>query len=285
MPGKVSRESAGRARRRDSERALNPALHGCETFDFGPMDMAELRNRLRAYPGFSVHAPLPTPPHYPGSPSTSFLLDPDPSKRQASLDMLQNTIGRAAAWGAKYVVVHFGGLHSDGLTADEIHALADSAANQLDDWARHRRMPLHVEYAAYNPGFATVQDLIELVASRSYLHVCLDVGHLRIGAQVLESDEWDMAAALAPYTRSMHLWTVRNRDDVRLYHHVPVHPQLSPAEGWIDIPRMLDVILRHSPECAVVFEPHDAYNPSPDWQGEGIAWVRDLVAGHRAQGK
>ena len=82
----------------DHECAMNPALHGCETFDFAPADLPLLRDRLCTVPAFSVHAPLPTPPGYPGSPVTSFLLDPDPVKRLASMDMLHQTIQLAAAW-------------------------------------------------------------------------------------------------------------------------------------------------------------------------------------------
>ena len=74
---------------RSFERCINLALHGCETFDFAPADLGVLRERLRAYQGFSIHAPLPTCPEYPGHAATSFLLDPDKVKRQASLDMLR----------------------------------------------------------------------------------------------------------------------------------------------------------------------------------------------------
>ena len=273
-----------RASERDggsNERALNPALHGCETFDFAPADLPALRERLRAWPAFSVHAPLPTPPDYPGSPAISFLLDPDPLKRRASLDMLHQTIQVAAEWGAWYVVVHFGGVHSDGLSAQDVRGLADGAAARLDSWAEMHGMPLHLEYAAYNPSFAAPEDLLDVVRRYPYLHVCLDVGHLRVGAEMLSVDEWKAARLLAPYTRSMHLWTARGREDVRRYYHVPVHPSLTPADGWIDVPRMLELVLAHDPDCAIVFEPHDLYNPDPNWQAEGIAWVRDIVVSYR----
>jgi sugar phosphate isomerase/epimerase len=269
-------------RDREYERALNPALHGCETFDFGSVDLPALRERLRAYAAFSVHAPLPTPPDYPGLPVTSFLLDPDPMKRQVSLDMLRQTIQMAAEWGSLYTVVHFGGVHSDGLSVSQVHELADRVAAQLNAWAKQHEMPLHLEYAAYNPSFATPEDLVALASGYAYLHVCMDVGHQRVGAEMLGRDEWEVARVLAPYTRSMHLWTMRGRADVRRYHHVPVHPSLTPSEGWIDIPRMLQLVLAHDPDCGIVFEPHDAYNPDLVWQAEGMAWVKQVVAGLRS---
>jgi len=268
---------------RSYERALNPALHGCETFDYGLQDLAPLRERLRAYPAFSVHAPLPTPDDYPGKPVTSFLLDSDVLKRRASLDMLRRTIEVAAEWGALYVVVHFGGVDSGGMSDPQVRELADSTASQLNAWAEQHDMPLHVEYSPYNPSFATPQDHIALVSRYPYLHICLDVGHLRIGADMLQVDEWDAARLLAPYVRSMHLWTTRGREDVRRYHHVPVHPSLRPAEGWADISGMLRLVLAHCPDCAVVFEPHDAYNPDPVWQAEGISWVMQIVESLRMQ--
>jgi sugar phosphate isomerase/epimerase len=263
------------------ECALNPALHGCETFDFAPADLPMLRRRLRGYDGFSVHAPLPTPPDYPGRASTSFLLDADPARRQASLDMLENTTRVAAEWGAQYVVVHYGGLHSDGLSPKEVNALADRAAEQLNAWANACDIHLHLEYSAYNPSFATPADLVSVVRRYASLQVCLDVGHLRIGAEMLGMDEREAAEMLAPYTRSMHLWTMRDREDVRRYHHVPVHPSLSPADGWIDIPEMLDLVLRCNPDCAIVFEPNEHYNPDRDWWAEGMEWVREIVDGYR----
>jgi len=266
---------------REPERALNPALHGCETFDFGPGDLDALRLALRAYPAFSVHAPLPTPPDYPGRPVTSFLLDPDAAKRQASLDMLRQTLALAGEWGALYVVVHLAGLHSDGLSDREVSALAEDAAARLDDWSATHRIPVHLEYAAYNPSFASPEQMVDLVGRYPHLHVCLDVGHLRVAAEILGIDEWHAAELLAPHTRSMHLWTARGRDDVRRYHHVPVHPSLTPEEGWIDIPGMLRLVLEHNPQCAVVFEPNWLYNPDREWQAEGMAWVEEIVAGHR----
>jgi hypothetical protein len=104
---------------------------------------------------------------------------------------------------------------------------------------------------------------------------------LRIGAQILDADEWELAGILAPWTRSLHLWTVRDRDDVRRYHHVPVHPTLGPEEGWIDIPGMLSLFLSQHADCAIVFEPHHAYEPSLAWQQEGMEWVKGIVRHYR----
>jgi sugar phosphate isomerase/epimerase len=263
------------------ERRLNLALHGCETFDFAPADLVALRERLRAFDAFSVHAPLPTDPAYPGRATTSFLLDPDPANRTASLKLLHRTVQTASEWGALYVVVHFGGLHSDGLSRPEVLELADQTAARLDAWAAQYSMPLHLEYAAYNPSFAAPGDLIALVSRYPHLHVCLDTGHARVGAEMLGIDEWDIVRALAPYTRSMHLWTIRGRVDVHRYHHVPVHPSLTPAGGWIDIPRWLDTVLSVQPACAIVFEPDDLYDPEPTWEAQGVEWVRELVARYR----
>ena len=128
------------------------------------------------------------------------------------------------------------------------------------------------------PSFDFVVPLIE----KHNVSVCLDVGHLRVGAEMLGLDELRAARLMAPYTRSVHLWTTRGRHDVRRYHHIPVHPSLTPADGWIDVPQMLELILTCSPQCAIVFEPGRLYNADPDWQAEGMAWVQGLVAGRGA---
>jgi sugar phosphate isomerase/epimerase len=263
---------------RNYERCLNRALNGYQVFDFGVADLRELRSRLYSMPSFSIHAPLPTPANYPAHASTSFLLDPDPTKRQATLDMLRRTVNVAAQWGAQYVVVHFGGLHSDGLSRAEVLSLARDAAGQLNTLSREHGVSLHIEYAAYNPSFAQPQELAELVSGHAGLDVCLDVGHARVGAQMLGLDEWQVVEVLAPYTQSMHLWTLRTRQDVRRYSHTPVHPTLAPAGGWLDIPRVLDMVLRHNPACDLVFESDSIFEPDADWQAEGEAWVRGLVA-------
>jgi sugar phosphate isomerase/epimerase len=266
---------------RNYERCTNRALDGCQVFDYGVADLRGLRSRLYSVPSFSIHAPVPTPASYPGPASTSFLLDPDPSKRQATLDMLRRTVNVAAQWGAQYVVIHFGGLHSDGLSKAEILELAHDAAAQLDVLGREQGMPLHIEYAAYNPGFSLPQELVELVSGYEGLDVCLDVGHARVGAMMLGLDEWEVFETLARYTRSVHLWTLRGREDVRRYRHTPVHPTLTPAGGWLDVPRVLDLVLRHDPACDLVFEIDSIYEPDPGWQAEGEEWIRGLIAPYR----
>jgi sugar phosphate isomerase/epimerase len=268
---------------RTYERRINVALHGCETFDFAPADLGGLREYLRTVPAFSVHAPLPTAPDYPGRAATSFLLDPDVAKREASLEMLHRTVQLAAEWGALYVVVHFAGLRSTGLSRSTVLELADQMAAELNGWAERCDLPLHIEYAAYNPSFATPEDLIDLVSRYSYLHACLDIGHVRVGAEMLGIDEWSIVRALAPHTHSMHLWTTRGLGDVRRYHHVPVHPTLTPAEGWIDIPRLLDAVLASQPDCSVVFEPDAHFNSDASWQAQGVDWVRQLVLPYRSR--
>jgi sugar phosphate isomerase/epimerase len=247
-------------------------------FDFAPEDLPALRDRLRRFPGFSVHAPLPTPVDYPGVPATSFLLDPDPAKRQASLDALRTTIKVASAWGARYVVVHFAGLHSRGMSPREVTALADDSAARLNALGERQGISLHLEYAAYNPSLAEPEHLVDLVQRYPMLGICLDVGHVRISAEMLGADEYAIAEVLAPHTRSMHLWTTRGREDARRFHHVPVHPSLTPAAGWIDIRAMLALAFSANPACGIVFEPSPYYNPDPVWQEEGMAWVRGLVS-------
>jgi sugar phosphate isomerase/epimerase len=263
---------------RDYARGLSRARYGCQVFDYGVAHLRELWNDLESMPSFSIHAPLPTPADYPGSASTAFLLDPDPSKRQATLDMLRRTVRLAAEWGARYVVVHFGGLHSDGLSKAEVWALARDAAAQLDALSHEHGVPLHIEYAAYNPSFALPQELAELVSGYDGLDLCLDVGHARVGALMLGLDEWGVLEALAPHTQSMHLWTLRTREDVRRYRHTPVHPTLTPAGGWIDIPRVLDLVLRRNPSCDLVFENDSIFQPDPGWMAEGEAWALGLAA-------
>jgi sugar phosphate isomerase/epimerase len=160
-----------------------------------------------------------------------------------------------------------------------VAALADRSAAQLNAWAEAHGMPLHLEYAAYNPSLAEPEHLVDLVQRYPMLDICMDVGHVRLSAEMLGIDEYEIARLLAPHTRSMHLWTTRGREDARRYHHVPVHPSLTPAEGWIDIPAMVELAVWGSSECSVVFEPSDRYNPDPAWQEEGIEWVRALVSG------
>jgi sugar phosphate isomerase/epimerase len=271
-------ETAYKMDERTYEQGMCRALNGCQVFDYGVTDLRTLRGQLYSVPSFSIHAPLPTPADYPGPASTSFLLDPDASKRQATLTMLRRTVNVAAQWGAKYVVVHFGGLHSDGLTRAEVHKLAHVAAGQLDALSREQGVPLHIEYAAYNPSYAHPQELADLVSSYAGLGICLDVGHARVGAQMLGLDEWALFEALAPHTQSMHLWTLRTREDARRYSHTPVHPTLTPAGGWIDVPRALELVLRHNPACDIVFESSSLFRADPGWIAEGEQWVRGLVA-------
>jgi sugar phosphate isomerase/epimerase len=254
------------------------ALNGCQVFDYGVGDLRALRSRLHSAVSFSFHAPMPTPASYPGHSSTSYLLDPDADKRRATMEMLRRTVNLAAQWGAQYVVVHFGGLHSEGLSRAEVHRLAHDAAAQLSALSLQHGVPVHIEYAAYNPSYSGPHELVDLVAGYEGVSVCLDVGHARIGAQMLGLDEWEVYETLAPYTQSVHLWTLRDREDARRYRHTPVHPTLTPSGGWIDVPQVVDLVLRHNPACDFVFEWDSIYEPDPGWQAEGEAWVRQMVA-------
>lgn len=230
---------------------------GCvEFFDLGAEALSALPLTIRAMaaegrPRFSFHSPLFRSADDPGSGVTCFFLSQDDAQRERSFRLLGTTLASARFHGAAYVVCHLTFAPSDTRDPRLAEALARTSCARMAELSLAYGIPIDVEFAAYSDAFHDAEVFADMVDTHPELGVCIDLGHVHLGARLRGRDEFDDVAALAPGARSMHLWNTRGEGAGR---HVPLHPSQDPAEGWIDVERALALALAHNPDLNIVFE-------------------------------
>lgn len=260
---------------------LHRGLGRAEFFDYAPGDLESLGEALEGLAGegrhaFSFHAPIVRPGYFPFPGETCFFLNEDPAKRALSLALLGDTVAQASHWGAEYVVAHLTYGPSDTLERPLALRLAAEACALLASLSRESGVPLDIEFAAYSPAFDRPEDFLAAVTEHPELGLCLDVGHAFLGAERRQADFLADVAILAPWARSVHLWNTQGLDRGRGHGHVPLHPSQAPAEGWIDMERVLDRVLEGNPAVRIIFEyPVAAMTAEIE---AGYDWIAELVS-------
>ncbi len=253
-----------------------------EFYNLPQDDIPRLKRQLRSLGlSASVHTPLVSTPWYPAPPTWTFLCDLDKEKRELNLKLVRQTLEHAIDLGADYVVAHFPAPPSTTVDGMDYAALRDIAWDSVDRLARFSEqhgVPIHVEGFGPSP-FLNAEFLVHVLKSYPCLRYCFDTGHLHVAAKRDGFDLHYLAARLAPYVGSIHLWNARDMSDYLAYRHIPVHPSQTPPEGWADIPRLLGLLLRQSDCCNLVFESGQRYPQElggHDYR-EGVEWVKELV--------
>ncbi|HHT9152461.1 MAG TPA: sugar phosphate isomerase/epimerase family protein, partial [Candidatus Hypogeohydataceae bacterium YC40] len=57
--------------------------------------------------------------------------------------------------------------------------------------------------------------------------------------------------------------------------HLPLHPSQKPHEGWVDVEKVLEIVLSANKEVKIIFE-YPAKEVTREVQ-EGFDWVRGIV--------
>lgn len=255
-------------------------LDRVEVYNLDPDSRPTFRTWLRDTGcRLSVHAPLYRKEWYPWPPTWSFLHDADPDRRNLSLRLVRETIAESGDLGAEFVVVHFptplGGHPGEPASVRE---RAMDAAWQMNRWAEEAGTDVAIEGFGPNPllepGFLT-----EVCTTFPRLGYCWDSGHMHYHALRDGFDYEGMATALLPHIRSLQLWSSQTEEQYRANGHVPVHPRLGPADGWVDIDLTLRVLAPALPTAPVILEAPPRF---PDSLGEldyreGIQWIRSLL--------
>jgi sugar phosphate isomerase/epimerase len=255
--------------------AIHAGLGRFEVFDVAPDRLPSLgvHLALTAWP-FSVHAPLTRPD--PSRPAAAvFFLADSPERERSFLD-LEATLAGAAARGAQYVVTHLNWT-ADVEAEHRAEALAQEAAGRIASMARAHAVPVHLECGGYAGGFHRAEQWARLATAHPDLGLCLDLGHLWLINRERGRSAYREIERLAPHARSLHLWAARDLRTYRRRGHVPLHPDLSPAQGWLDVERALAPVLEAHPAVPVIFEwsPRGA---DEAWSGEGMAWAEALIS-------
>lgn len=263
-----------------AESLIHRGVGRVEFFDLGEEELADLTPLLDAMadegrPRFSFHAPVARSAWFPYSGVTCFFLSEDPARRELSFRLLGHTLEQARRWGAEYVVCHLTFGPTDTRNEFTARVLADAACARLAEMSRASGVPIDLEFAAYTDSFHRPDVFAAAVTLYPELGICLDIAHTYIGSQRRERDYWRDVAALAPGTRSLHLWNTRGADDARAHGHQALHPTQQPQQGWIDVERVLGAVLEVNPSAALIFEyPIPAVTP---WIREGYDWISEYV--------
>jgi len=263
------------------ESLLHRGLGHVEFFDLAPKQLEDLRPLLEDFAregreSFSFHAPATRPAEFPFPGVTCFFLSEDEAKRELSFRLLEHTLEAARRWQAAYVVTHLTYGKTDTRDPEMAESLAVAACRRMAAMSAVNGVPLDIEFASYTDSFHRPDRFLEIVSRHAELGVCIDIGHAFLGAQLRQRDYLEDIAVLAPGARSLHLWNTTGPEHTRLHHHTPLHPSQRVAEGWLDVERIMAVVLGRNPEPHVVFE-YPVEKLTPEIQA-GYDWVADMVA-------
>ncbi|MBI3941971.1 MAG: sugar phosphate isomerase/epimerase [Chloroflexi bacterium] len=208
------------------------------------------------------------------------LTDPDPANRQRYLRSVRRTFESAGRHGSRYVLVHFPSVHFHPVPGwDQLQAAAAAmeSCQVISEWQQEFGIEVLLENVGPNPyvGLATYQRIFETFPNLAF---CLDVGHLHLSHADVAWTTAEFAAALAPYTRQIHLYNT-TEESYQAFHHVPAHPSQDPGEGWINLPELLGSALQGNTCCRIVFEYTPQYPASHAFLTEGIHWIQETITG------
>jgi sugar phosphate isomerase/epimerase len=269
----------------DFEEAIlsNRLQHG-EFYNLPEEDLLPIKEKVAKHGlEVSVHCPLVRLSWYPKPPTWAFLCDVDEAKRELNFRMITDTLEKARGLPADHIVAHFPSpstTDASGFSATEMEEIAWRSASRLAELSEKYKVSIHVEGFGPTP-LLSVPFLQKVFAGFPPLRYCFDTGHMMLAMQRDGIDMYDFAQGLAPHVGSMHLWNTRHADDYQAFRHIPVHPSQRPEQGWVDIERVLRLVVPENPAVTVIFESGLRY---PEALGghdyrDGVKWVRDLLAG------
>lgn len=266
---------------RAPERSLiHRGMGRVELFDLTAAALTDLEHTLAALaaegrPRLSFHAPIIRPEWFPYSAVTHFYVNEAPDRRALNLRLLADTLERTGGWPVEYVVTHltFGGAD----TRDSIAArrLARESCLAIAALSRETGIPIDIEFAAYTDSFHEPAQFLDAMDSLPELGVCIDIGHIFVGAALRGRDFLADLATLAPRCRSLHLWNSQGPEHSRHDPHTPLHPRQTVARGWIDMERALATIFHVRPVANIIFE-YPVAHLDREIQ-DGYDWIEDTI--------
>jgi sugar phosphate isomerase/epimerase len=223
-----------------------------------------------------IHCPLP---HY-GWPSYFEITGPHYSRQKEALELVQHTLEAAKSVDAKYIVVHFPSTLPSYSLWNVSHLVSDRYINnaiimarKLVEISKKCKVPILIENVGPNPFFYSGDHYRALFEEVDGLSMCLDFGHAHV--LPMSEDVYQFTEKVSKYVTSVHLYNTRLQD----YHigvHHPPYQSFSGSDGWMDIPRLLEILSRHSSLHYLIFE----YTTREGWQEDNPActeWIRNLV--------
>jgi sugar phosphate isomerase/epimerase len=265
------------------EMILGNGLSRGEFYNLRATELPRLKRLIEKHKlAWSIHAPLVQLDWYPQPPTWSFLCDPNKDKRELTMKMIILSMEHAEELGAEYLVVHFPSPISEEHNENKakLESIARKSCDHLAELSLKRKVSIHIEGVGASPLIDADFILSVLKNYSPHLSYCFDTAHTHLAAIDNGFDLYEFEAALLPYLGSVHLWNTRGKHDYVAYRHIPVHPSQSTAEGWVDIARVLKLMVSAKSSLPIIFE-SDRFYPEElgdyDYR-EGVKWVRALVA-------
>jgi sugar phosphate isomerase/epimerase len=199
--------------------------------------------------------------------------------REATFEILEINMKMAQSLPSDYVVIHFTSKtmkNEEYESYEEMIKIAKRSVKRLSKLSENYGLKINLEYASYGDKFRDPDDWIELVKEYDNVGICLDIGQLFVNCKLQGCDFYEKLEEILPYTNVVHIWNVKEEDDLEKFGYIPVHPSQKPEEGWIDIERSLEIIKDQNREIPIIFEPNFSYS-GEEYFSEGINWVNSIM--------
>jgi sugar phosphate isomerase/epimerase len=223
----------------------------------------------------SYHAPV----FHQADPAATYYLSTNSRLIEATFEILEINMRMAKCLPADYVVIHFTSktMKSESYESKEqLMDIARESLERLDLLSENYGVNINLEYSSYGEYFNDPSNWIELVRKAKRIGLCLDLGQLYKDCKAKSYDFYEKLEELLPYTRVVHIWNMKEIEDLEEKGYIPVHPSQKPEEGWIDIKKSIDIIKSQNRDIPIIFEPNFTYK-GEDFFSEGIDWVNHIM--------
>ncbi len=235
---------------------------------------------------FSAHCPILKDPSHAENPLLATIIDSDSTRRDAALRLMFGSARTASDMGAEYMVVHlqrpenFGGPNSQGFDHAAALDVARRGLSSLCDISSRFDLPIYIENLMDNSSFYKPEHYAALLSTFPSIGFCLDIGHLALDLKNFGVPIDEIIDATLPHIRAVHLQNsnISLAPRIRRYWKIPVHPDQPPAEGWLDIPAILDKIIASCSGVAINLEGRPDGEFDIDYMREGALWCDSLIS-------
>lgn len=239
-----------------------------EFYNYPSRDLVRIADFCREH-GTVLALHTPTPYDEPEPLRRFAPTGPDPVEFRRALELTLGTIRAAAKLDALHVVVHFPTPYADAGPVIEQDAI-DAFMAPVAEEARALDVRLLVENLSSHPSFHRPEDYEALLERYDNIEFCLDLGH---AAQLEQEDPIaEFASRLGTRIRSAHVYNRRPGTG-----HVPVGPDQSTDDGWIDIVDAVSRLSRHCDIASWILEPDSLQGDDLAGAQDGGRWLRGVL--------
>ncbi|WP_026896111.1 sugar phosphate isomerase/epimerase family protein [Clostridiisalibacter paucivorans] len=210
-------------------------------------------------------------------PTTTYYLHSNKRLRDAAFDILEENLRMVKGMPTDHMIVKLISKDMDKkLKGDQIKKMAMEGSDRLQLLGEKYNIPIFLEYSGYDDRLYKPEDWKDLVEKHDMLGLCLDTGNLHLSCKLNGMKYCESLSKIISEVKVVHLWNTRGLEDIMKYGKIPVHPEQSKEEGWIDIESTIRIVLEHDKNTPIVFRSDFKYNGF-EYGQEGIDWVNGII--------